>query len=213
MASRAATLVESKRIAKTKSKNPAAKIVSKSSAEKIPSLKANSLKSSPLKSSPLKSSPLKSPTLKSNLLKPTLKTSSAPKSSGSKLAIAQARMEKPGTDTAPSSKSKMLKSVPVKSATKIVKASAVAVATKAPAASGPAVIAGAASFESAAPKPRRRTKGEIRTRIYWAVFNQSLRRVAVFEFDQREEAEKRAAKLAKASGEHHFLQKIKAIVQ
>ncbi len=77
-----------------------------------------------------------------------------------------------------------------------------------------AKVSGTASFEAtpAAPKPRRR-KGEIRTRIYWAVFNQALRRVAVFEFDQREEAEKRAAKLAQATGEHHFLQKIKALVQ
>ncbi|MFO1066639.1 MAG: hypothetical protein U0892_22495 [Pirellulales bacterium] len=70
-----------------------------------------------------------------------------------------------------------------------------------------------ASFESEAPKPRRRTKAEIRTRIYWAVFNQSLKRVAVFEFDQKDEAEKRAGKLAKVAGEHHFVQKIKAIVQ
>ncbi len=74
-------------------------------------------------------------------------------------------------------------------------------------------VNGAASFEQTAPKPRRRTKGEIRTRIYWAVFNQALKRVAVFEFDQKDEAEKRAVKLAKASGEHHFIQKIKAIVQ
>lgn len=84
---------------------------------------------------------------------------------------------------------------------------------KAPASLGSnSLTAGVASFETAAPKPRRR-KGEIRTRIYWAVFNQALRRVAVFEFDQKIEAEKRAAKLAKASGEHHFIQKIKAIVQ
>lgn len=77
-----------------------------------------------------------------------------------------------------------------------------------------AKASGTASFEATpAAKPRRRTKGEIRTRIYWAVFNQSLRRVAVFEFDQRAEAEKRAAKLALSTGEHHFLQKIKALVQ
>ncbi len=57
------------------------------------------------------------------------------------------------------------------------------------------------------------TKGEVRTRIYWAVFNTDLRRVAVFEFDQRDEAQRRASKLAEASGEHHFIQKIKAIVQ
>jgi hypothetical protein len=61
-------------------------------------------------------------------------------------------------------------------------------------------------------KPRRRTKVETRTRIYWAVFNQDCKRVAVFEFDQKSEAEKRAAKLMSVAGEHHFIQKIKAIV-
>lgn len=64
-----------------------------------------------------------------------------------------------------------------------------------------------------ATKPRRRVKQETRTRIYWAVFNQNLKRVAVFEFDQKGEAEKRADKLMKASGDHHFIQKIKATVQ
>ena len=61
-------------------------------------------------------------------------------------------------------------------------------------------------------KPRRRVKVETRTRIYWAVFNQDCKRVAVFEFDQKVEAEKRAAKLMAGSGEHHFIQKIKATV-
>lgn len=61
-------------------------------------------------------------------------------------------------------------------------------------------------------KPRRKVKTESRTRIYWAVFNQNLKRVAVFEFDQKVEAEKRAEKLMKSSGEDHFIQKIKAAV-
>ena len=61
-------------------------------------------------------------------------------------------------------------------------------------------------------RARRKPKTETRTRIYWAVFNQSLKRVAVFEFDQKSEAEKRAAKLMASSGDHHFIQKIKAIV-
>jgi hypothetical protein len=64
----------------------------------------------------------------------------------------------------------------------------------------------------APPKPKRRVKVETRTRIYWAVFNQDCKRVAVFEFDQKDEAQKRAVKLHEASGEHHFIQKIKATV-
>lgn len=67
----------------------------------------------------------------------------------------------------------------------------------------------------AADKPvraKKRTKSETRTRIYWGVFSQSLKRVAVFEFDQKAEAEKRAQKLIKSSGDYHFIQKIKASV-
>lgn len=64
-----------------------------------------------------------------------------------------------------------------------------------------------------APKPKRRTKVETRTRIYWAVFNPDLKRVAVFEFDQEEEAKKRANKLTEATGGPHFIQKIKAAVK
>lgn len=60
---------------------------------------------------------------------------------------------------------------------------------------------------------RRRVKTETRTRVYWAVFNPDLKRVAVFEFDQRAEAEKRANKLTESSGGPHFIQKIKAVVQ
>lgn len=59
---------------------------------------------------------------------------------------------------------------------------------------------------------KRRRKVETRTRIYWAVFNQDLKRVAVFEFGQKAEAEKRAAALMEKSGNHHFIQKIKAAV-
>ena len=64
-----------------------------------------------------------------------------------------------------------------------------------------------------APKPRSRVKVEVCTRIYWAVFNQLLKRVAVFEFDQKKEAEKRAAALIKSTGEYHFMQKSKSTVQ
>ncbi len=73
-------------------------------------------------------------------------------------------------------------------------------------------VASDSSALDGAVKPRRRVKVEVCTRIYWAVFNQLLKRVAVFEFDQKAEAEKRAATLLKSSGEHHFVQKIKATV-
>ncbi len=74
-------------------------------------------------------------------------------------------------------------------------------------------VVGLSDAQDAAPVVRtRRVKVETRTRIYWAVFNQDCKRVAVFEFDQKDEAEKRAAKLIETSGGHHFIQKIKATV-
>lgn len=85
-------------------------------------------------------------------------------------------------------------------------------ATKAKASTSTADTVATAEATVAKPKTRRKAKAETRTRIYWAVFNQSLKRVAVFEFDQKAEAEKRAAALMKSSGEHHFIQKIKAAV-
>lgn len=77
----------------------------------------------------------------------------------------------------------------------------------------PVAIAGDAAAAVATPKPKRRTKVETRTRVYWAVFNPDLKRVAVFEFDQEEEAKKRANKLTQTTGGPHFIQKIKAVVK
>lgn len=70
----------------------------------------------------------------------------------------------------------------------------------------------AAETKVPAPKTRKRTKTESRSRIYWAVFDQNLKRVAVFEFDQKVEAEKRVEKLMSSTGNHHFIQKIKVAI-
>lgn len=58
---------------------------------------------------------------------------------------------------------------------------------------------------------KRKTKAaaEIRMKLYWGVFSQNLKRVAVFEFDQKKEAEKRADELSKGGKSPHFVQKVK----
>ncbi len=48
-----------------------------------------------------------------------------------------------------------------------------------------------------------------RLRLYWGVFSQNLKRVAVFEFDQQKEAQKRAKELSKGGKSPHFVQKVK----
>ncbi|WP_153556064.1 hypothetical protein [Roseimaritima sediminicola] len=60
---------------------------------------------------------------------------------------------------------------------------------------------------------KRKTKAkpatEVRMKMYWGVFSQSLKRIAVFEYDQKSEAEKRAAELSKGGKSPHFVQKVK----
>lgn len=59
---------------------------------------------------------------------------------------------------------------------------------------------------------KRRSKkaaADMRLRLYWGVFSQNLKRVAVFEFDQQKEAQKRATELSKGGKSPHFIQKVK----
>lgn len=68
----------------------------------------------------------------------------------------------------------------------------------------------------AAPKAKKsRGKKEaevVRLRIYWGVFNHQLKRVALFDFNQRKAAEKRAEELS-TGDKPHFVQKVKEKVE
>jgi hypothetical protein len=59
-----------------------------------------------------------------------------------------------------------------------------------------------------APK-RTRVPKEVRLKAFWGVFNQSLRRVAIFEFNERKQADKKAAELTKSGKSPHFVQPVK----
>ncbi|MFM8573473.1 MAG: hypothetical protein ACKOAU_17895 [Pirellula sp.] len=61
------------------------------------------------------------------------------------------------------------------------------------------------------PKRTRKAAAEPRVKLYWGVFNQHLKRVAVFEYTDVKKAEKHAKELSKDGGDH-FLQKIKEVV-
>lgn len=58
---------------------------------------------------------------------------------------------------------------------------------------------------------KRKTKAaaDVRMKLYWGVFSQNLKRVAVFEFDQKDEADKKAEELGKGGKSPHFVQKVK----
>jgi len=60
---------------------------------------------------------------------------------------------------------------------------------------------------------RARAVKEIRLKAYWGVFNQSLKRVALFEFNERKLANKKAADLGKNGKSPHFVQPVKEAIE
>ncbi|MEZ6114641.1 MAG: hypothetical protein R3C99_27060 [Pirellulaceae bacterium] len=46
-------------------------------------------------------------------------------------------------------------------------------------------------------------------KLYWGVYNQSMKRVALFDFNQKKQAEKKAEALSASGKSPHFIQKVK----
>ncbi len=63
--------------------------------------------------------------------------------------------------------------------------------------------------KKATTKRKSKAAADVRLKLYWGVFSQNLKRVAVFEFDQKKEAAKRATELSKGGKSPHFIQKVK----
>lgn len=73
-----------------------------------------------------------------------------------------------------------------------------------------------AGGEVAAPKKKaakRKSKAKdpasIRMKLFWGVFNQAMKRIALFEFSQKKQAEAKAAELSALGKSPHFVQKVK----
>ena len=49
----------------------------------------------------------------------------------------------------------------------------------------------------------------VRVKMFWGVFNQSLKRVALYEFSQKKQAQKKASDLSASGKSPHFVQKVK----
>ncbi len=62
-------------------------------------------------------------------------------------------------------------------------------------------------------KPRKKAAENVRMKLFWGVFSQSLKRVALYEFDQRKEAMARAEKLGKGGKSPHFVQRVKEVIE
>jgi hypothetical protein len=102
-------------------------------------------------------------------------------------------------------------------ARKVVNRKAKAAEVEAAAALDKASTKKATKNKAAARKTTRKSKSkaaeDVRKKLYWGVFSQNLKRVAVFEFDQKEEADARAEELSKGGKSPHFIQKVKEEIQ
>ena len=71
----------------------------------------------------------------------------------------------------------------------------------------------AAKKEPAKRKSRAKSAKEVRLKAFWGVFNQSLKRVALYEFSEKKEADKKAKELTASGKSPHFVQPVKEPVQ
>ena len=62
-------------------------------------------------------------------------------------------------------------------------------------------------------RARTRATKEVRLKAYWGVFSQSLKRVALFEFNEQKQAEKKAQELTKSGKSPHFVQPVKEAIE
>ena len=68
--------------------------------------------------------------------------------------------------------------------------------------------------KKAAPKRKTRTKTakEIRLKAFWGVYNQSMKRVAMYEYSERKQADKKAGELSISQKTPHFVQLVKEAI-
>jgi hypothetical protein len=61
-------------------------------------------------------------------------------------------------------------------------------------------------------KSRAKVPKEVRLKAFWGVFNQSMKRVALFEYSERAAADKKAAELSVSQKTPHFVQPVKETI-
>jgi hypothetical protein len=71
----------------------------------------------------------------------------------------------------------------------------------------------AAAKPKDAPPKRKRKSSVVRLKAYWGVFNQMLKRVAVFEYAERKQADKKASELSTSAKQPHFVQLVKEVIR
>ncbi len=61
-------------------------------------------------------------------------------------------------------------------------------------------------------KSRKKVSPEVRLKAFWGVFNQSMKRVALFEYGEKKEADKKAEALSQGGKSPHFVQLVKEVI-
>ena len=64
-----------------------------------------------------------------------------------------------------------------------------------------------------ATKRKAKEPVEVRLKAFWGVFNQSLKRVALYEYSQKRQAQKKADELAEKHKTPHFVQPVKEVIE
>lgn len=80
---------------------------------------------------------------------------------------------------------------------------------------GGETAAGKKAKKAAAPKVKKVKKAakEVRLKAFWGVFNQSLKRVALYEYSERKQADKKASELTTSQKTPHFVQVVKEQIE
>ncbi len=69
--------------------------------------------------------------------------------------------------------------------------------------------------KAATPKVKKAKKAakEVKLKAFWGVFNQSLKRVALYEYSERKQADKKASELTTSQKTPHFVQVVKEQIE
>jgi len=62
-------------------------------------------------------------------------------------------------------------------------------------------------------KSRAKASKEVRLKAFWGVFSQSLNPVVLFEYSQRDQADRKAEELTESRKSPHFVQLVKKVIE
>jgi hypothetical protein len=62
-------------------------------------------------------------------------------------------------------------------------------------------------------KTRSKEPKEVRLKAFWGVFNQSMRRISLFDYTQKKEAQEKAEELSGSQKSPHFVQLVKEVIE